>query len=261
MQHYMSKNRPYILISNDDGYQAKGLAELIAVAKNYGDLIVVSSERGESGMSHAITMKTPLRVNTLEETDAFSLYVINGTPADCIKIAMNQLVKKKPDLVLSGINHGSNASISVVYSGTLGATREACLNQIPAIGLSLLNHDKQADFSMVKHFLPKIIEQTLTKGIANQTFLNVNFPNIKINEVKGIKVCRQTKGVWKEEYIKRTDPNGGEYYWLTGAFDNFEPHATDTDEWALSNNYISIVPSKIDATSYSEIDRIKTWNL
>ena len=257
----MSNKKPYILISNDDGYQAKGLAALISVAKNFGKLIVVSSERGESGMSHAITMKTPLRVRKIKDEENLIFYVINGTPADCIKIGMNQLVERKPDLILTGVNHGSNASISVVYSGTLGAAREGCLQQIPSIGFSLLNHDKEADFSTVIYFMTRIIEQTLKNGIEDQTFLNVNIPDIPIEEIKGIKICRQTKGVWKEEYIKRTDPNGSDYYWLTGAFDNFEPTAEDTDEWALANNYITIVPIKIDGTAYAEIDKLKNWNL
>ncbi len=257
----MSNKRPYILISNDDGYQAKGLSALISVAKNYGKLIVISSERGESGMSHAITMKTPLRVRKIKDEKDLTFYVINGTPADCVKIGMNQLVERKPDLILTGVNHGSNASISVVYSGTLGAAREGCLQQIPSIGFSLLNHDKDADFSTVMHFMAPIIEQTIANGIEDQTFLNVNIPDISIDKVKGIKICRQTKGVWKEEYIKRTDPNGGDYYWLTGAFDNFEPTAEDTDEWALANNYIAIVPIQIDGTSYAEMDKLKNWSL
>jgi len=257
----MSNNKPYILISNDDGYQAKGLTELISVAKNFGELIVVSSERGESGMSHAITMKTPLRIRKEKEENGLTMYVTNGTPTDSIKIALNQLVKRKPDLVLAGVNHGSNASISVIYSGTLGAAREACLNQIPSIGFSLLNHDKDADFSTVAHFLPSIIEQALKNGIADQTFLNINFPDVSIDNIKGIKICRQTKGVWKEEYIKKTDPHGGDYYWLTGAFDNFEPEAEDTDEWALEHNYVAIVPTQVDTTSYSELNTLKHWNL
>ena len=257
----MSKTRPYILISNDDGYQAKGLETLIKAAKPFADLIIVSSERGESGMSHAITMKTPLRIRKHKEEDGLSMYVINGTPTDCVKIALNRLVKRKPDLLLSGINHGSNASISIIYSGTMGAAREGCLNQIPSIGFSLLNHDKDADFSTVAHFIPKIIEQALKNGIADQTFLNINFPDIPVKDVKGMKICRQTKGVWKEEYIKRIDPNGGTYYWLSGAFSNFEPEAEDTDEWALEHNYIAIVPAKIDSTSYAELKTIENWNL
>ena len=257
----MADKRPFILISNDDGVYAKGLAELIRVAQQFGDIMVVAPETGESGMSHAITIKNPLRITQIKEEKGLQIFSLNGTPTDSIKIALNQLVDRKPDLILSGINHGSNASISVIYSGTLGAAREGCLNQIPSIGFSLLNHDKNADFSTVIHFLPRIIEQALKNGIADQTLLNINFPDIPLNEVKGVKICRQTKGVWKEEYEKRTDPHGGTYYWLTGAFKNFEADATDTDEWALDHNYVAIVPIQIDATSYSELDNIKNWDL
>jgi 5'-nucleotidase len=256
----MTKKKPFILISNDDGVNAKGLQALIDVAKNYGRLMVVSQEKGESGMSHAITLKNPLYVHKIKEEKDLVVYSTNGTPADCIKIAFNQLIDKKPDLLLSGINHGSNASISVVYSGTLGAAREGTLQGVPSVGFSLLNHSKDADFSMVQHFLPSIIEQVIENGLSEDTFLNVNFPNIPISKVKGIKITKQTKGVWKEEYDKRTNPNGDDYYWLTGSFDNFEPENKNTDEWALSNNYIAIVPIQIDNTSYSELERLKKWS-
>jgi 5'-nucleotidase len=256
----MPNNKPLILISNDDGYQAKGLAALIKVAKTYGKVVVVAPEKGESGMSHAITMKHPLRITKhIKEAD-FELYSVNGTPVDSAKIGLNQILDRKPDLILSGINHGSNASISVIYSGTLGAAREGCLNGVPSIGFSLLNHDKDADFSSVVHFLPQIISNVLENGLADQSFLNVNVPDVKLEDIKGIKICRKTKGVWKEEYEKRTDPHGGTYYWLTGSFKNFEPEATDTDEWALENNYVTIVPSQIDSTSYTELERITKWN-
>ena len=257
----MSNTRPYILISNDDGYQAKGLNVLINAAKPFGDLIIVSSERGESGMSHAITMKTPLRIEKIKEEEGLTMYVTNGTPVDCVKLALNRFCTRKPDLILAGVNHGSNASISVIYSGTLGAAREGCLNRVPSIGFSLLNHDKDADFSVVSHYLPRIIMAALENGLTDQTFLNINFPDVPLSEIKGLKVCRKTKGVWKEEYEKRTDPHGGSYYWLTGAFSNFEPEAEDTDEWALERNYVAIVPSQIDSTSYSELKIIENWNL
>ena len=256
----MSK-KPFILISNDDGVFAKGLDELCKIAQQFGTVMVVAPEKGESGMSHAITIKNPIRITKIKEEKDLKVFSVNGTPTDSIKIALNQLVDRKPDLILSGINHGSNASISVIYSGTLGAAREGCLNGVPSIGFSLLNHAKDADFSTVIHFLPRIIKEALNNGLADQTFLNINFPDIELNRIKGIKICRKTKGVWKEEYEKRTDPHGGAYYWLTGAFKNFEPEAEDTDEWALKNNYVAIVPSQIDSTSYSELENIKKWKL
>ncbi len=256
----MQNKKPLILISNDDGYLAKGIKELIKVARQFGEVVAVAPERGESGMSHAITIKNPVRITKREEGEGYVLYSINGTPVDSVKIALNQLVDRKPDLVLSGINHGSNASISLIYSGTLGASREGCLNGISSIGLSLLNHSSNADFSLVTHYLPQIISEALKQGIANQTLLNINFPDIKIEDCKGIKVCTQTKGVWKEEYEKRTDPHGGVYYWLTGSFKNFEPENEATDEWALEHNYIAVVPIQIDTTSYQELETIKKWN-
>lgn len=255
---YMEK-KPFILISNDDGVYAKGLAELTKAAMKFGRVMVVAPEKGESGMSHAITMKNPLRITKIKEEKDLQIFSINGTPTDSIKLALNQIVNRKPDLILSGVNHGSNASISVIYSGTLGAAREGCLNGIPSLGFSLLNHDKDADFSIVAEYLPSIIEQALKNPLADQTFLNINFPDIASDEIKGIRICRKTKGVWKEKYEKRTDPHGGDYYWLTGAFNNFEPEAEDSDEWALKNNYIAIVPTQIDSTSYSELENIKQW--
>ena len=256
----MTKKKPFILISNDDGVDAKGLATLIDIAKQFGRVMVVSQNKGESGMSHAITLTEPIYINKIKEEKDLIIYAINGTPVDCVKIAFNQLINEKPDLLLSGINHGSNASISLIYSGTLGAAREGALQGVPSVGFSLLNHSKDADFSMVKEFIPRIITQVLKNGIQEQTFLNVNFPDIATKEVKGIKICRQTKGVWKEEYDKRINPMGKEYYWLTGAFDNFEPNAKDTDEWALSNNYIAIVPVQIDTTSYQEFKKLQNWD-
>jgi 5'-nucleotidase len=252
--------KPLILISNDDGYQAKGLAHLIEAARPFGRIVVVAPDRGESGMSHAITIKNPLRLTLHQKSEELTIYSINGTPVDAVKLAMNQILKERPALVLSGVNHGSNASISVIYSGTLGAAREGCLNGIPSVGFSLLNHDKDADFSVVSHFLPQMIKEVLTNGLNDQTYLNINFPDVGLSEIKGIKVCRQTKGVWKEEYEKRTDPHGGTYYWLTGAFNNFEPQAEDTDEWALERNYIAVVPNQIDGTAHQDIEQIKNWN-
>ncbi len=256
----MKHKRPLILISNDDGYQAKGLAILIRAARKFGDVLAVAPERGESGMSHAISIKKPLRVTQRAKEEGYALYSINGTPVDSVKMALNQLTDRKPDLVLSGINHGSNASISLIYSGTLGAAREGCLNGIPSIGLSLLNHAADADFSVVEQYLSQIISEALKHGIADQTLLNINFPDIEPKDCKGIKVCRQTKGVWKEEYDKRTDPHGGTYYWLTGNFSNHEPESTDTDEWALENNYVAVVPIMIDTTSHEQLEVIRKWD-
>lgn len=256
-----TKNKPYILITNDDGYFAPGLKNLIEMVKPMAELLVIAPEQGVSGMSHAITIKVPLRTSTIEESNNFIFLKVNGTPADCVKLGLNQLAKRKPDLILSGINHGANSSISIVYSGTMGGAIEGNLNDIPAIGISLCSHSMNADFSLVKKYCTQIIKDALEKGLPNNTCLNINFPDISENEFKGIKVCRQAKGVWREEYEKRTDPHGGTYYWLTGAFENQENGSTDTDEWALANNYASVVPVNTDFTDYKSLDKLENFNL
>ena len=255
----VKKELPLILISNDDGVHARGLKALIEAVKPFGRIVVVAPEKGESGKSHAITINTPVRLTLLEESDDLTIYSCTGTPVDAVKLALNQILPKKPDYLLSGINHGSNASISVIYSGTLGAAIEGCLNGIPSIGFSVLDHSSQADFSVAKLYIRTIFQNLIENGLPVNTCLNVNFPRLPIEKIKGVRVCRQTKGVWKEEYDKRKDPHNSDYYWLTGDFHNFEPDAKDTDEWALANNYISIVPVQVDLTSYEGIKHIRNW--
>ncbi len=246
-----------ILVSNDDGVFAKGLQSLIDVVKPFGQVVVVAPEKGESGMSHAISINVPLRVKKIKEEKDLTIYSTTGTPVDCVKLAINQLLDREPDIIVSGINHGSNASISVIYSGTMGAAIEACLNNIPSIGFSLLNHNSDADFEMSKVYVEKIFKNVIENGLPKGTCLNVNLPDIPLNQVKGVKVCRMTKGVWKEEYDKRTDPHEKDYYWLTGNFNNFEPDEKDTDEWALNNNYVAIVPIHTDLTNYKVLEQLK----
>lgn len=252
--------RPKILITNDDGVQAKGLHALIEAANPHGDIIVVAPIESQSGMSHAITVKHPLYINIFDSNGSIPLYGCSGTPVDCVKLALNELVDAKPDLLLSGINHGANSSSSVIYSGTMAAAREGAINGIPSIGFSLLNFSSDADFSHTVDFISIIIKNALQNGIPEGVCLNVNIPSIEKKDIQGIKICRQTKGRWIEEFEKRADPSNREYYWLTGQYKNLEPDATDTDEWALENNYISIVPLQIDMTSYSTIDQLKNWN-
>lgn len=256
-----TKKKPLILITNDDGYFAPGLKALIEMVSSLGELLIIAPEEGASGMSHAITIKVPLRATKMESEEGFTFYKVNGTPADCVKLGLNQLSEREPDLILSGINHGANSSISIVYSGTMGGAIEGNLNNIPAIGLSLCSHSMNANFSLVKKYCSSIIKSAIQNGLPNNTCLNINFPNVGEDEFKGLKVCRQAKGVWKEEYEKRTDPHGGTYYWLTGAFENQENGSTDTDEWALSNNYASIVPVKTDFTDYKSIEGLQNFNL
>jgi len=250
-----------ILITNDDGIQATGLKALTEVAGLFGKVIVVSSTEGMSGMSHAITVKAPIRVNKIEENEKLIRYSCTGTPVDCVKMAVNQLLKRKPELLLSGFNHGSNSSTSVVYSGTMAAAMEGIINDIPAIGFSLLNHSPQADFTVAKIIAEKIIRKALERGIPRWVCLNVNIPSKQLHEIKEIRICRQTRGYWKEEFDKRVDPAGSDYYWLTGTFEDRESLSTDTDEYALKNDFVSIVPTQFDLTAYNAINELKEWNL
>jgi 5'-nucleotidase len=255
------KKEKLILITNDDGYQAKGLKVLIEVVKPLGEVVVIAPTESRSGMSHAITVKHPIRVKKIKEEPGLTLQCCNGTPVDCIKLAINKLLYRKPDLILSGINHGSNSSASILYSGTMAAALEGCLNGIPSIGFSLLDYSPDAEFSGTIRYISEIIHKTLTAGIPAGTCLNVNFPKVNSQNFKGVKICRQTRGLWIEEFDKRTDPQQKTYYWLTGEFKNLEPDADDTDEWALKNNYVSIVPVQTDLTSYRTLDHFRQWNL
>ncbi len=256
----MEKER-LILVTNDDGIEAKGLKSLIRVAKMFGRVIVAAPAEPQSGMSHAITVKIPLRALKMEENHSVDVYSCQGTPVDCVKLALNQFTDKKPDLLLSGINHGANSSTSVIYSGTMAAALEGLINGIPSIGISLLNIDPEADFSAAEEMAKRVIEKVLNEGIPENICLNVNIPDVSLDKIKGIKLCRQNKGFWKEEFDKRTDPGGKNYYWLTGEFFNSEPGIEGTDEWALKNNYVSIVPTKIDLTCYNSLDTLKDWKI
>lgn len=248
-----------LLVCNDDGIFAKGLDVLTDLVKPFGRVIVVAPEQGNSGMSHALTIKVPVRIRKVSEEENIVRYAVNGTPADCIKLAFSQILDRKPDLVVSGVNHGSNSSISVIYSGTMAAVIEACLYGVPAIGFSSVNYAPNQSFELVKAFGQQIINKVLAEGLKEGTSLNVNFPDISPDECKGIAICRQNKGRWVEEYEKRIDPRGRDYYWLTGNYKNDEPESEDTDEWALNHKYISIVPIHVDLTDYEEMESIKNW--
>jgi 5'-nucleotidase len=247
-----------ILVTNDDGLQSKGIASLVEAMKPLGEVIVVAPSEPQSGMSQAITVKHPLRARK-SQLNGCTSYAVNGTPADCVKLAFNQLLPRKPDLLVSGINHGSNSSTSVLYSGTLGAALEGSINGIASIGFSLISFDPDANFDLAKEYARRIAEKVIEQGLPKHTCLNVNIPNIPGIELKGVRICRQTIGFWQEEFDRRTDPHGREYYWLTGEYYNTEPDASDTDEWALKNNYIAVVPLRIDLTCYSTMELIKNW--
>lgn len=251
--------KPLILVCNDDGYRARGILELAALAGEFGEVVVVAPVTGQSGMSHAVTLNHPIRLKTSEINNGYTAYACSGTPADCVKIALNQILDRKPDLVLSGINHGSNASVSLFYSGTVAAAIEACMNGIPAVALSVDDHSPDADFRLAVQYARPIIQKILGSGLPAGTCLNINFPRILPEDCNGTRICRQTIGVWKEEFEKRTDPQGHDYFWLTGEFSNEEPLAEDTDEWALKHNYAAIVPVSVDVTDYPAMEALKLW--
>jgi 5'-nucleotidase len=251
------KGEKLILLTNDDGLYAAGLRTLLEVMEEYGKVVLVSTTESMSGMSQALTVKTPLRVKLLEENDKHRIYACNGTPTDSVKIAVSQLLERQPDWVVSGINHGANASVSVLYSGTMAAAIEGCLYGINSVGFSLNSVSRNADFSVCKKYIRIVMDRLYSDPLPVGICLNVNIPALPEDEIRGIKVCRQAKGNWKEEFEKRKDPMGKTYYWLTGFFNNHEPEATDTDEWALANNYVSVVPVTIDMTAHEYLERLK----
>ena len=251
--------KPLILVTNDDGITAPGLRTLIHIMNEIGEVVVVAPDSPQSGMGHAITISDTLYCKKEKIDDGPQQeFSISGTPADCVKFAVREILHKKPDLCVSGINHGANSSINVIYSGTMSAAVEAGLEGIKSIGFSLLDYSWDADFSACKDYIRKI-SLNLLKEKKENLILNVNFPS-NTKKFKGIKVCRQAKGYWEDTYDKRVSPLGKEYYWLTGNFVNQED-SKETDEWALSQGYVSLVPISFDMTSHQDIDKLKNWNL
>ena len=245
----MTKN-PLILVTNDDGITAPGIRNLIEVVKKItNNIVVVAPDSPQSGMGHAITMNAMLRLKN-QEIEGAEAYACSGTPVDCIKIATSKVLKEKPKLIVSGINHGSNSAINVIYSGTMSAAMEGAIEGIPSIGFSLCDHSIDADFTQIHDYVEKIIRFVLNKKEAKKGCLNVNFPAVPKDMINGIKVCRQADAMWEEEFTERHDPSGKPYYWMTGKFVNHEPDKEDTDEWALANNYVSVVPVQFDVTAH-----------
>jgi len=257
----MKTDKPLILVTNDDGILAPGIRALISVMETIGDVVVVAPDKPQSAMGHAITINNTLFLDKIsKENDAIAEYSCSGTPVDCVKLAVNEILKRKPDLCVSGINHGSNSSINVIYSGTMSAAVKAGIEGIPAIGFSLLDFDWNADFEPIKSFVKKITLETLANKLPLGVVLNVNFPKLKESEIKGIKVCRQAKAYYAQKFDKRQTPFGKDYYWLAGKFVN-EDKGEDTDEWALANGYISVVPVQFDLTAHHSIQQLNTWKL
>ncbi|MFI3278449.1 MAG: 5'/3'-nucleotidase SurE [Rikenellaceae bacterium] len=250
------KRERLILVTNDDGYKAKGFEALIEVASKFGRVVAVAPRDSQSGASQAITVYNPLYLDTIRKNDNIEIYSLSGTPVDCVKFAADYMLhNQKIDLVLSGINHGTNAGPNILYSGTMGAAIEGHF-YAPSIGFSLDNHTSYADFDAAKIYAEKIIYNILNSNIDYPLCLNVNIPDLPAHHIKGIKVRRQNRGFWREKFVARTDPRGREYFWLTGAFENSEVGATDSDIAAMESGYVAVVPVNVDMTSYTTLERL-----
>lgn len=255
--------RPLILVTNDDGYNAPGINHLIEFVKEIAEVVVVAPDSPQSGMGHAITIDSTLELHRLDLEGAYKGlqgYSTSGTPADCVKLALHEILDRKPDLVVSGINHGANSSINVIYSGTMSAAIEAGVEGIPAIGFSLLDYSWSANFEACKSVVQTLVKEALDKGIPSGTVLNVNIPKTNGAAVKGMRVCRQAKANWKERFDKRVSPTGKEYYWLTGDFILLD-EGEDTDIAALEAGYVSIVPTQFDLTAHHSMAHINSWKI
>lgn len=245
--------KPVILVSNDDGITSNGIRTLVEIMDAIGEVIVVAPDGPQSGMGHAITVGNTLRLDPTNIFDGVTAYQCSGTPADCVKLAKNFVLKeKRPDIVVSGINHGSNTSISVLYSGTMSAAIEGAIEGLPSVGFSLCDYSANADFSHTEDYIKRIVFQVLEKGLPKGVALNVNFPPKQNEPIKGIKVCRQARAKWEEEFEQRFDPNGRRYFWMAGNFVNFDK-GEDNDVWAVNNNYVSLVPCMYDMTAHNAI--------
>ena len=257
----MAHKKPLILVTNDDGITAPGIRALIKIMKTIGDVIVVAPDSPQSGMGHAITVNDTIYCDPIKQDEnvKHKEYSCSGTPADCVKIATQEIMERKPDLCVSGINHGSNSSINVIYSGTMSAAVEAGVEGIPAIGFSLLDYSLEANFDHCESFVKTITKSVLKNGLAKGIVLNVNIPKLSAEKIKGVKVCRQANAQWVEDFDKRTNPQGRDYYWLSGEFVN-EDKGEDTDEWALANGYVSVVPVQFDLTAHHFIKELNSWD-
>ncbi len=259
MSKTKKKEPPVILITNDDGVTAPGIRNLVEAVKDLGKVIVVAPDKPQSGMGHAITIGIPLRLHKVSLFEGVEAWQCSGTPVDCVKLAVDKILHRKPDICLSGINHGANHSINVIYSGTMSAAVEAAIENIPSAGFSLLDHSIEADFTGARKFTRMVVQQMLSAPMDKHTVLNVNIPAVPAELIAGIKICKQAYAKYEEDFVERDDPNGKKYYWLTGEFVNFDK-AKDTDVWALEHNYVSVVPVQYDLTNYAQKSKLeKSW--
>ncbi len=252
--------KPLILITNDDGINAPGLRYLIETIRPLGDILIIAPDKPQSAMGHAVTIQSPLRIQTITNTTGYQEYSCNGTPADCVKLGEKVILRGKPDLIVSGINHGSNASINILYSGTMAAVIEGAMENVPSIGFSLNDYMHDADFSHCGKIITSVATKVLANGLPDGICLNVNIPALNGSPINGIRVTRQAKAYWHENFDERKDPHKRDYYWLRGDFVNLED-GEDNDHWAINNNYVSIVPVQIDLTAHHMIKEINDWNL
>ena len=250
-------SKPLILISNDDGYHAKGINCLIEWMRDFGDVIVCAPERARSGFACAFSATTPLTLKQRRKQDGVEVWSCNGTPVDCVKMALAELCPRKPDLVIGGINHGDNASVNIHYSGTMGITLEGCMKYIPSVAFSLCDYRDDADFEPMRPYVCQMVQRVLKEGLPLGVCLNINFPLRA--QFKGIKVCRMAKGTWSNEVTRCHHPRGYDYWWMVGTYTNDEPDAEDTDNWALNHGYIAITPTQIDVTAYEMLAKMKDW--
>ncbi len=255
----MEIKRPLLLISNDDGYLAKGINSLVEMLSDIADIIVCAPEDARSGFACAFSATTPLRLELRDKRPGIEIWSCNGTPVDCVKMALAELCPRKPDMVVGGINHGDNASVNVHYSGTMGVTLEGCMKYIPSVAFSLCDFSADADFEPLRPLVRRITQKVLSDGLPLGVCLNVNFP--LVSEYKGVRVCRMAHGTWSQEVTRCHHPRGYDYWWMIGKYNNDEPDAEDTDNWALTHGYVAITPTQIDVTAHQSIDLIKSWQL
>lgn len=251
-------DRPLLLISNDDGYTAKGIKVLTEMLADMADIIVCAPEDARSGYACAFSATTPLRLFMREQRKGLQVWSCNGTPVDCVKIALAEILHdRKPDLIIGGINHGDNASVNTHYSGTMGITMEGCMKYIPSVAFSLCDFSADADFEPLRPFVRMFTRHLLDNGLPKGVCLNINFPKLK--QFKGIRVCRMAFGTWSNELTRCHHPRGYDYYWMVGTYTNDEPECDDTDNWALQNGYVAITPTRIDVTAYEAFEQFKLF--
>ena len=265
--------RPLILISNDDGYQAKGLRSLIDMVRHLGDIIVCAPDGPRSGYACAFSATTPLMLTLREKSEGIEIWSCNGTPVDCVKMALHEIVPRRPDIVIGGINHGDNASVNTHYSGTMGVVMEGCMKHIPSVAYSLCDYRADADFEPMRPYVERFTAQILEEGLPKGVCLNINFPVIEVSgagitnpleqqevrDYQGVKVCRMGFGSWQNEVTKCHHPRGYDYWWMVGHYHDDEPEATDTDRWALDHGYIAITPTRMDVTAYEAFESLQQF--